>query len=96
MSNNQGDIQQATSYITSLQQQPGYIPAIMLIVDDMQIDTSVRQAALASLKNTVMRYWNNQQNQECICQSDKVTIRGNILRALIRVINVKQLQTLYS
>ncbi|EGR28805.1 hypothetical protein IMG5_168410 [Ichthyophthirius multifiliis] len=68
-----------------------------MIADNNQLEISVRQFAVTNIKINIKKYWSQQnKNNFFFSDEDKESVKQNLLEALIRSVQISQLQKLYS
>jgi len=81
----------AEAQLDMLFKMDGFVPAILQLVMNENIDISVRQSAAIYLKNTIAAYWaaepaselNNDANNFQIPERDQIVIRDSIVDAIV-------------
>ena len=70
--------------------QRGYIPALVAIIMDLQVNLQTTCAALAQLKNCIRKYW-RVQSEEHYCfvlyEYDKIFLMNNIFSVAIELVD---------
>ena len=70
--------------------QRGYIPALVAIIMDLQVNLQTTCAALAQLKNCIRKYW-RVQSEEHYCfvlyEDDKIFLMNNIFSVAIELVD---------
>ena len=76
---------EAEKRIDTLRSTPGNLPVLLQVVSDAaNTDRTVRQAAAISLKNIIMRHWEQKDDDPGVFPDDRNTIRENIMEVLVR------------
>ncbi|ESN98462.1 hypothetical protein HELRODRAFT_113778 [Helobdella robusta] len=92
--------EQAEAYLTGVQKIINFVPQLLQLVMNPEIDTAVRQSGAIYMKNMMAQYWEDKTNDVkpgqpipfCIHENDKQIIRDNIVQAIISLQNPIRVQ----